>query len=227
MSALQSALDSAPANYEPSNEAHSQSHALSTHLRLEIIANNIQSCTKCGLHEGRKNAVFSRGHHTALVMFVGEAPGQTEDETGIPFAGRAGQLLDRMVAAMGLQSHEAYFANICRCRPPKNRTPTAEEMAACLPYLHEQIALVQPRVIITLGATATKGLLDTTVGIRALRGNWKLYRQSIPVMPTYHPAYLLREAEAGNLDAKRDAWRDLKAVLDRLGRKLPPAPVTP
>lgn len=192
--------------------------ALNTHLRLEIIANNIATCTKCDLHKNRTQAVFSRGHHTASVMFVGEAPGADEDAQGLPFVGRAGQLLDRMIAAMGLQPGEAYLANICRCRPLNNRTPTDEEMAACAPYLHEQIALVQPRVIVTLGATATKGLLNSKLGIKALRGHWKLYNGEIPVMPTYHPAFLLRETEAGNLNAKREVWRDLQQVMDRLGR---------
>lgn len=203
---------------QQSPECAEPRNALNTHLRLEIIANNIAACTKCDLHKNRTQAVFSRGHHTASVMFVGEAPGADEDEQGLPFVGRAGQLLDRMTLAMGLQPGEAYLANICRCRPLRNRIPTDEEMATCAPYLHEQIALVQPRVIVALGATATKGLLNSKVGIKALRGHWKLYNGEIPVMPTYHPAFLLRETEAGNLNAKREVWRDLQQVMERLGR---------
>jgi uracil-DNA glycosylase family 4 len=191
------------------------------HRRLEVLAGRIQGCSLCVLHQQRKQTVFARGNPDADLCFIGEAPGADEDEQGSPFVGRAGQLLDRMIAAMGLQQDEVYITNICRCRPPGNRTPSAEEMSACMPYLHEQLALVQPRVIVALGATATKGLLQTSLGIRALRGTWKLYRRTTPVMPTYHPAYLLRETEAGRLDAKRDVWKDLQAVLERLGRPIP------
>lgn len=186
--------------------------------RLSLLADKISSCQICPLHTERKQTAFARGNPSASICFVGEAPGADEDAQGIPFVGRAGQLLDRMIVAMGLTPDEVYMTNVCKCRPPKNRTPTPDEMGACMPYLHEQIALVQPRVIVALGATATKGLLSSSLGIKAQRGTWKLYRGSIPVMPTYHPAYLLRQAEAGDRSAKREAWADLKAVMERLGR---------
>ncbi len=191
------------------------------HRRLVVLSEKIQGCTLCALHQQRRRTVFARGNPDAELCFVGEAPGEEEDAQGLPFVGRAGQLLDRMIAAMGIPQEEVYITNLCRCRPPGNRTPTPEEMDACLPYLHEQLALVQPRVIVALGVTASRGLLKTSLGIKALRGTWKLYRGMIPVMPTYHPAYLLRETEAGRLDAKRDVWKDLQAVLERLGRPLP------
>lgn len=191
---------------------------LQAHIRLDVLAAQVSECRLCPLHEGRTQTAFSRGTHGATVAFIGEAPGMDEDAQGVSFVGRAGVLLDRMIVAMGLTLDEVYMTNVCKCRPPKNRTPTPEEMGACMPYLREQIALVQPRVIVALGATAAKGLLGSTAGIRALRGAWKLYDRSIPLMPTYHPAYLLRETEAGNLDAKRDVWRDLQAVMERLGR---------
>jgi uracil-DNA glycosylase len=121
-----------------------------------------------------------------------------------------------MIAAMGFGRDDVYICNVVRCRPPQNRTPTPEEMATCIPYLHEQIALAQPKAIVALGATAAKGLLGVGMGIRAMRGQWRLYRATIPVMPTFHPAYLLREPTA-----KREVWTDLQAVLERLGRPLP------
>jgi DNA polymerase len=149
-------------------------------------------------------------------MFVGEGPGADEDAQGLPFVGKAGQLLDRMIKAMGFDPAEVYICNIVKCRPPENRTPEPDEMTACIPYLHEQIALVQPKCMVALGGTAAKGLLGTTEGITRLRGRWKLYRASIPVMPTFHPSYLLRKE-----DAKREVWSDLKEVLKNLGRPLP------
>ncbi len=137
-------------------------------------------------------------------MFVGEGPGADEDARGEPFVGAAGQLLDRMVAAMGYQRDEVYIANIVKCRPPNNRKPEASEMASCVPFLTQQLTLVKPRVIVALGATAVQGLCGTSEGITRLRGKWKLYKGSIPIMPTFHPAYLLRSPAA-----KRDVWNDL------------------
>lgn len=196
-------------------------HTVEAHQRLEILAQQIQSCARCELYLSRTQTVFARGNPDAEICFIGDAPGAEEDEQGVPFVGRAGQLLDRMIAAMGLRQEEVYLLNLCRCRPPADRTPKMEEMAACLPYLHEQLALVHPRVIVALGATATKGLFETSIGIKALRGKWKLYRGAIPVMPTYHPAFILKEIEAGRNDARRDVWKDLQVVLERLGRPIP------
>lgn len=198
--------------------------ALDAHLHLEVLANRVQGCTACGLHKGRKQAVFSRGNHTAPVMFVGEAPGADDDEQGLPFVGRAGQLLDKMIEAMGLGPDEAYLVHVCRCLPPDNRTPTTNEIAACLPYLHEQIVLARPQVIVALGATAAKALCQTTQGIKAMRGNWDVYLYdalAVGVMPTYHPAFVLRETDGGRPGAKRDVWGDLQEVLKAIGRSAP------
>jgi DNA polymerase len=168
------------------------------------------------LHERRKQAVFARGNATSGLCFVGEGPGADEDAQGFPFVGKAGQLLDRMIAAMGFERDEAYVCNVVKCRPPDNRKPELDEIAACSPYLHEQLELIRPQVIVALGASAVQGLLGTTEGITKMRGRWKLYRGRIPVMPTFHPAYLLRQP-----DAKRDVWADLQAVVERMGRSLP------
>ncbi|AKV03819.1 Uracil-DNA glycosylase, family 4 [Labilithrix luteola] len=187
---------------------------------LPVIAAEVVSCTKCELAKTRTNTVFSRGNPEAKLCFVGEAPGADEDAQGIPFVGRAGQLLDRMIQAMGLDPEkDVYVCNIIKCRPPGNRKPEPEETDACIPYLHEQIAVVDPKVIVALGNTAVGTLLNTKLGITKVRGSWKLYRGKIPVMPTYHPSYLLRpSAQQG--EAKKQAWDDLQAVMKELG--LPP-----
>ena len=185
-------------------------------VRLAAIANEAEGCSRCGLRAGRKQVVVSRGNPSAALMFVGEGPGADEDAQGLPFVGKAGQLLDKMIAAMGLGPDDVYITNIVKCRPPNNRKPEPDEMAACMPFLSEQLALVEPRVVVALGATAAEGLLGTRVAITRARGQWKLYRTTIPLMLTYHPAYLLRSPEA-----KREVWADLQAVLARLGRPLP------
>jgi DNA polymerase len=189
-------------------------------LRLPQLATEVSGCTKCGLAATRKQTVFARGNADARLCFVGEAPGADEDEQGLPFVGRAGQLLDRMIGAMGLDpTRDVYVCNILKCRPPGNRRPEPEEMSACFPYLNEQLALVKPRVIVALGNTAVAALLDTKLGITKLRGQWKLYR-GILVMPTYHPSYLLRPSPQ-QADAKRQAWEDLQQVMKELGLALP------
>ena len=165
------------------------------------------------LASSRKNVVFGVGNIDAQLMFVGEAPGADEDEQGEPFVGRAGQLLTKIIQATGLQRGDVYIANILKCRPDTpgqsagNRKPTPEEMATCIPYLHEQIDLIQPKVIVALGATAVEGLLGKTVGITKLRGAWQTYR-GMPLMPTYHPAYLLRNQA---MSEKRKVWEDMLA----------------
>jgi DNA polymerase len=181
------------------------------------MAEEVKQCTKCSLHKARKQAVFARGNPDAELCFVGEGPGADEDEQGFPFVGKAGQLLDKMIAAMGFGRDEVYVCNIVKCRPPDNRKPEPDEMAACKPYLREQIEIVEPKVIVALGATAVEGLIGMGGGITRIRGQWKLYR-TIPVMPTFHPAYLLR-----NPASKREVWADLQAVLKQLGRSVPPA----
>jgi len=186
-------------------------------LRLVALADEIKTCTKCALYAGRTQTVFARGNPAAELCFVGEGPGADEDAEGFPFVGKAGQLLDRMIAAMGYLRDDVYVCNIVKCRPPNNRKPEPDEMGKCMPYLREQLDLVAPRVIVALGATAVEGLLGAGGGITRLRGQWKVYRAT-PVMPTFHPAYLLR-----NPEAKREVWADLQAVLKQLGRSPPPA----
>jgi DNA polymerase len=185
--------------------------------RLEAVASEARACTRCGLHEERRQTVFARGGGASGLVFVGEGPGEEEDRQGLPFVGPAGQLLDRMIAAMQLERDDVYVCNIVKCRPPKNRKPAPEEMASCMPFLAEQLTILEPRVIVALGATAVQGLLGTTEGITRLRGQWKLYRGKIPVMPTFHPAYLLRTP-----NAKREVWKDLQEVLRHLNGGAPP-----
>lgn len=179
--------------------------------RLLELAAEASACTRCALHEGRGHSVFARGSGSSGVVFVGEGPGEEEDRQGLPFVGPAGQLLDRMILAMKLGRDEVYVCNIVKCRPPKNRKPEPDEMARCMPFLAEQLSIIEPRVIVALGATAVQGLLGTTEGITRIRGQWKLWRGKVPVMPTFHPAYLLRTPQA-----KRDVWRDLQEVLRHL-----------
>lgn len=183
-------------------------------LRQRVLA-----CVKCPhLVAARQNVVFGVGNLEARLMFVGEAPGADEDQQGEPFVGKAGQLLTKMIQAMGLKRGDVYIANILKCRPDTpgqaagNRKPTPEEMQTCLPYLHEQIDLIKPEVLVALGATAVEGLLGKTMGITRLRGNWRTYR-GIPLMPTYHPAYLLRNQA---LSERRRVWEDLLQVMEKL-----------
>ena len=182
---------------------------------LSRIAARVAECRLCGLCETRKQTVPGQGARRPELIFVGEGPGADEDEQGQAFVGRAGQLLTKMIEAMGFSRDEVWIGNIVKCRPPNNRVPTAEEMAACMPYLKEQIALLQPKVIVCLGATAVKGLLNPSDTISKVRGNWMSF-EGIDTMPTFHPAYLLR-----NPPAKKFVWADLKAVLERLGRPVP------
>jgi len=181
------------------------------------------ACVKCPhLASSRKNVVFGVGSIDAQLMFVGEAPGADEDERAEPFVGKAGQLLTKIIQATGLQRADVYIGNILKCRPDTpgqsagNRKPTADEMATCIPYLHEQIDLIRPKVIVALGATAVEGLLGKTIGITKLRGTWKTYR-GIPLMPTYHPAYLLRNQA---MSEKRKVWEDMLAVMEKLGMSI-------
>lgn len=184
--------------------------------RLEVLNEAVKGCTRCALHETRTQTVFARGTGSSGLCFVGEGPGADEDAQGYPFVGAAGQLLDRMIGAMGFSRDEVYVCNIVKCRPPNNRKPEPAEMSTCMPYLQEQLELLQPSVIVALGATAVQGLLGTTEGIMRLRGKWKLYKGRIAVMPTFHPAYLLRTP-----NAKREVWEDLQAVVRQMGRSLP------
>jgi DNA polymerase len=170
----------------------------------------------CELKRTAKNTVFADGTPEGRIMLIGEAPGRDEDEQGLPFVGRAGQLLDKMLAAIGLDRSKVYITNVLNWRPPQNRDPSPEEAAACLPFLHRHIELADPKLVILLGAVSVRHVLGLTDGILRLRGNWQFYQngqlgRAIPVMPTLHPAYLLRQTAA-----KRLAWRDLLTISDKI-----------
>jgi len=176
---------------------------------LEQIRSDLGDCRRCKLWRTRTNVVFGEGNPRAELMFVGEAPGADEDATGRPFVGRAGKLLDKMIEAIGMKREQVYIANVVKSRPPENREPEREEVAACSPFLLRQIAVIKPRLIVTLGNPATRELLETRAGISRLRGTLQDYPgiDGIKVLPTFHPAYLLRSP-----DKKREAWEDLKKV---------------
>ena len=185
---------------------------------LATIETQAKACVKCSeLARCRQHGVFGVGRPRAELMFIGEAPGQDEDRQGEPFVGRAGQLLTKIIEAMGFSRGEVYICNVLKCRPPENRTPLPDEVQNCLPFLLAQIEAIQPKVIVGLGATAMRALLDVQLGITKLRGHWYQFR-STPIMPTFHPAYLLR-----NPPAKREVWEDMQEVVKKLGRELPPA----
>jgi DNA polymerase len=179
---------------------------------LARLRDELGDCTRCKLHAGRTNIVFGVGSPGAKLMFVGEGPGADEDLQGEPFVGRAGKKLDEMIVAIGLTREQVYIANVVKCRPPQNRDPERDEIETCSPFLMRQIEIIRPRVIVTLGSPATRLLLDTRVGITRLRGNWHDYR-GIPVMPTFHPAYLLRAYTKEN---RRKVWDDLQAARARI-----------
>jgi uracil-DNA glycosylase family 4 len=186
-------------------------------LELKSLAKVVSSCVTCRLCKTRKQTVFADGSPEARIMFIGEAPGADEDAQGVPFVGRAGQLLTRMIEdGMGVPRSSVYIANVLKCRPPDNRNPEPDEIAACRGYLERQIDLVKPEVLVALGKFAAHFLLETEEGIMRLRGKWGSYR-GIPVMPTFHPSFLLRQPAQ-----KKEAWEDLLAVLGRLGIE-PPA----
>jgi len=177
---------------------------------LQALRQEIGDCQRCRLHQSRTTLVFGDGSPAARLVFVGEAPGYDEDQQGMPFVGRAGRLLDRMIAAMGMQRSEVYICNVVKCRPPQNRNPSADEVTACSPFLFRQIEAIRPRVVCLLGNYATQTLLQTTLNISQLRGKDRYWR-GIPVVATFHPAYLLR-----NPAQKASVWSDLKRVLELL-----------
>lgn len=177
---------------------------------LPSLAQFVAGCPRCKLAGGRTNIVFGHGNPKAELMFIGEAPGREEDEQGLPFVGAAGQLLTKIIEAMGTTRQDVYIVNTVLCRPPNNRDPEPDEVAACRPFLEEQIRLVSPRVIVTLGAPAGQSLLRTTEPISQLRGRWHV-AHGARVMPTYHPAFLLRSPRH-----KRDVWEDMQKVRDYL-----------
>ncbi len=182
---------------------------------LDTIRLDIGDCKRCRLSEGRLNIVFGSGSEVAKLVFVGEGPGADEDEQGIPFIGRAGQLLTQMVdntaarEGIPITRADVYICNVVKCRPPENRTPQPDEMQTCGQFLYRQLLAIKPKAICALGGTAMKALLNTKEGITKLRGRWHTWHD-IPVMITYHPSYLLRQY---NQEAKREAWQDLKTLL--------------
>jgi uracil-DNA glycosylase len=182
---------------------------------LEAVRSEIGECTRCKLHKGRTNIVFGVGNPEARLMFVGEAPGEDEDLQGYPFVGKAGQLLTKMIEAMGLGRKDVYICNTVKCRPPNNRNPEPDELLACEPFLKGQLRAVKPEAIVTLGKFAAQALLREQTPITRLRGEWREY-EGIPVMPTFHPAYLLRSP-----GEKGKVWEDLKQVMKKLDLPLP------
>jgi uracil-DNA glycosylase len=183
---------------------------------LKAIREDIGDCTRCGLHKGRSKIVFGVGNFNADIMFVGEGPGADEDAQGEPFVGRAGQLLNNMISAMGIKREDVYIANVVKCRPPGNRAPEKDEADTCSPFLMRQIDVVKPKVIVALGATAAKNLLAMNDSMANLRGRWYDFRGT-KLIVTFHPAYLLRDPRQ-----KKETWKDLQMVMKFLGMK-PPA----
>jgi DNA polymerase len=182
----------------------------------ELRRRHDATCPHCAEATGHTRTVFGEGDPDANIMFIGEAPGEEEDRTGRPFVGRAGRKLDEIITAMGLRREQVYIANILKSRPPNNRTPLQHEVERCAPFLSEQIEIIQPRAIVALGGPSAKFLLETTVGITRLRGQWGEYAAhglAVPVMPTFHPAYLLRNYTQ---DTRRKVWSDMQAVLARV-----------
>jgi DNA polymerase len=188
--------------------------------RRRLIAldeNEVRGCTKCRLCETRTHTVFGEGDADAQIFFIGEGPGETEDQTGRPFVGRAGELLNKMIGGMGLKRQQVMIANIVKCRPPGNRVPAPDEVATCTPYLVRQLEIVRPRVIVTLGLPSTQYMLQTKLSMGKLRGSWQSWR-GIKLMPTYHPAYVLRNP---TYQTRAAVWSDLKQVLAELGLPVP------
>jgi uracil-DNA glycosylase family 4 len=177
---------------------------------LDAVSAELGECTRCKLHRTRTNIVFGVGNPDARLMFVGEAPGEDEDLQGFPFVGKAGQLLTKMIEAMGLRRDDVYICNTVKCRPPNNRNPEPDELLACEPFLKGQLGAVKPEVIVTLGKFAAQALLREQTPISRLRGQWREY-QGVPLMPTFHPAYLLRSP-----GEKGKVWDDLKQVMSKL-----------
>ena len=182
-------------------------------VRLQQLAEAVRDCRKCRLHQGRTQVVFGTGNADADLVFVGEAPGEEEDRQGEPFVGPSGQLLTRIIEAIGLSREQVYILNVIKCRPPHNRNPLPDEVAACRPIIHAQLACLHPRVICALGAFAAQALLQTEEKISRLRGRFHMLGD-VQVMPTYHPAYLLR-----NPQAKRAVWDDMQRIQRALGRR--------
>jgi DNA polymerase len=211
------AQNTAPKGAEPVPiPAASSAEAAAHHESLESIRKNLGDCRRCKLNTSRKNIVFGTGNPKARLVFVGEGPGADEDEKGEPFVGDAGRMLNRIITAMGIKREDVYICNVVKCRPPGNRNPEADEIGACAPFLLRQINSVRPEAIVALGKFASQTLLETKEPISKLRGRFRDFH-GIPLMPTYHPSYLLRTG--GNSDSFWDVWEDMTQVLQLL--KLP------
>jgi uracil-DNA glycosylase len=224
-------LPSAPPERSPAKKEgmrehgvrHNQAEVARAAAELEKIAAEVRQKCHCGLDSSRTNAVPGEGNPKARIMFVGEAPGADEDAQGRPFVGRAGQLLEKIINACGLKRQDVFIANILKCRPPGNREPAAEEIIHCLPFLQRQIEIIEPEIIVALGAYAARTLLNTNKPISHLRGEFQEYysgvgRPPIKLMATFHPAYLLRNYSEEN---RRKVWEDMKKVLSELGLAVP------
>jgi DNA polymerase len=206
-----------------SEQAGSEESTIKSSAELEQVAEEVRKCRICDLGYSRTNAVPGEGNPDARIMFIGEAPGGDEDAQGRPFVGRAGQLLDKIIIACGLKRSDVFIGNILKCRPPENRDPAAEEIISCLPYLQKQIEIINPEIIVALGAHAARTLLNTNKSIGQLRGQFHEYyaglgRPPIKLMPTYHTAYLLRNYSHEN---RQRVWEDMKKVLAELGLPIP------
>lgn len=204
----------------PTVDAFSAPSLSSEEKRERLVAmaeKEVRGCTKCRLCETRTHTVFGEGDPDAKIFFIGEGPGETEDQTGRPFVGRAGELLNKMIAGMGLKREQVYIANIVKCRPPGNRVPAPDEVATCTPYLERQLEVIRPRVIVTLGLPATQYMLQTKNSMGRMRGQWHEWR-GIKLMPTYHPAYVLRNQ---TYETRAAVWDDLKKVMAEVGLPLP------
>lgn len=199
----------------PSVEAFSAPPLDTAEKKRRLIAldtNEVRGCTKCRLCETRTHTVFGEGDPEAKVFFIGEGPGENEDLSGRPFVGRAGDLLNKMIGAMGLKREQVYIANVVKCRPPANRTPAPDEVATCTPYLERQLEIVRPRAIVTLGLPATRYMLNSRASMGKLRGQWHTWR-GIKLMPTFHPAYVLRQYTE---ETRAAVWSDLQQVMVEL-----------
>jgi DNA polymerase len=211
-------VNSQKTRVEKDGIAGSENARLEAWRRLKELTSD---CRKCPLAEGRNNVVFGEGNPDADVMFIGEGPGGDEDEQGVPFVGRAGKLLTKILESVEISRKEIFITNVVKCRPPGNRVPTMEEMTVCDEYLQAQIALIKPKIIVCLGSTPTKWILRTTEGITKIRGRWFNWR-NISVMPMFHPSYLLRNASTKVGSPKHQTWLDIQEVKKRwesLGRK--------
>lgn len=205
-------VDVIPINEDDENSTtiSSRTAGKSEPRTLQELEASLEGCTLCPLCRERKSVVFGRGNPHAELVLVGEAPGREEDEKGYPFVGEAGRLLEKILFAMQLKADDVYICNVIKCRPPRNRDPETEEIALCEPFLQQQLALIKPRIIVTLGRFAAQTLLQSKAPISRIRGHWHQY-QGIALMPTFHPAYLLR-----NPAGKREVWNDMKLVMNRL-----------